>query len=199
MRRTHDPPCLRGRGRRLRRHAQHQTSDARGLGCQRQLAAGDEIELSRLTPGFQHHGAHRIAGERVGGGPQHIVHIGRAHGHQPARIETEFGQSAHRQRPRFNFAEILTHPDQRTPRRHPSCEAYDEAGRGPALPSLGEHLMHHAGGKPALQRRIGAGMTERHPVERVGLAGRLEALDAPSQIRKRVCACADHGAAPRKI
>jgi hypothetical protein len=198
MRRAHDPAGLRGRRLRLRRHAQHQAGNAGGLGCQRQLAAGDEIELPRLAPDFQHHRAHRIAGQRVGGGAQRIVRIGRAHGHQPARIETEFGKPAHRQRPRFNVAEILPHPEQRTPCRQPSRQACDEAGGRTALPPRGEHLMQRAGGEPALQRRIRGRMTERHPVQRMRIARCLEALDAPSQIRKRVRACADHCAAPRK-
>ena len=199
MRRTHDPSGLRGRRLRLCCDAQHQASDARGLGRQRQLAAGDEIELPRLAPDFQHHGAHRIASQRVGGGAQRIVRIGRAHGHQPARIETEFGKPVHRQRPRFKVAEILSHPDQWTPGRHPSRQACDETGRGPALSSLGKHFMHRACGETAAQRRICAGMAERHPIKGMRLARRLEAFDAPSQIRKRVRACADHAPLLGKI
>jgi len=100
-------------GQRCRRHPQHQTGDAGGLGGQRQLAAGDEIELPRLAPHFQHHGAHRIAAERIGRRPQRAVDIGCAHAYQQTRIEPEFGQPAGRQRPRFNFGEILPDPDQR--------------------------------------------------------------------------------------
>jgi hypothetical protein len=91
MRRAHDPSRLRCRGLWLRRQPQQQAGDARRLRRQRQLAAGDEIELPRLPPDFQHDGAERIAGERIGGGPQRGVHIGRAHCHQQARIEAEFG------------------------------------------------------------------------------------------------------------
>jgi hypothetical protein len=78
MRRAHDPSCLRRRGLWLRRHPQHQAGDARGLRRQRQLAAGDKIELSRFAPHFQNDDAQRIAGQRVGGGPQCGVHIGGA-------------------------------------------------------------------------------------------------------------------------
>ena len=91
MRRAHDPSRFRGRGQRRCRDPQQQGGDAGGLGRQSELAAGDEIELPRLPPDFQHDGAERIAGERIGGGPQCGVHIGRAHRHQQARIEAEFG------------------------------------------------------------------------------------------------------------
>ncbi len=199
MRRLHDPSGLRCRGRWLRRNAQHQTGDAGGLRCQCQLAAGDEIELPRFAPDFQHHGPHRIAGERVGRRPQCIIHVGRAHTHQPSRIEAEFGQPAHRQRAGFDFGKILAHPHQRALCRQPSREARDETGRRAALSSLGKHFMHRADGEPAAQHRIGAGMAERHPVEGMRFAMRLEAFDAPSQIRKRVRACAAHAPLLGKI
>jgi hypothetical protein len=64
-----------------------QRGDAGGCRGQCELAAGDEIELARLPPDFQHDGAERIAGQRVGGGPQRGVGVGRAHGHQQPRIE----------------------------------------------------------------------------------------------------------------
>jgi hypothetical protein len=91
MRRAHDPSGFRGRRRRLRRDPQQQGGDAGGLGSQSELAAGDEIELARLAPDFQHDGAERIAGQRVGGGPQCAVHIRRPYGHEKTRIETELG------------------------------------------------------------------------------------------------------------
>jgi hypothetical protein len=190
MRRAHDPSCLRRRGRRLGRQPQQQAGDARRLGCQRQLAAGDEIELSRFAPDLQHDGAQRVAGERVGGGPQCGVHIRGMHRHQEARVETEFGQSAHRQRAGFNFGEILTHPNQRPPRRRPPRKACDKARRRRTLPAcIGEHLMHRTHGEAALQRRIRVGMAERHPVRRIGIAMRLDAFDAAAQGRKRARAC----------
>ncbi len=113
MRRAHDPPRL--RRRRLRRGGltQDERGHAGGLRGQRQLAAGDEIELPRLAPDFQHDHSNRIAGERIGGGPQRGVHIGGTHAHHIARVEPELGQSAHRQCTRFNLAELLAHPDQR--------------------------------------------------------------------------------------
>jgi hypothetical protein len=109
---------------------------------QGQLTAGDEIELPRIAPDFQHDGAERIAGQRVGGGPQRAIDIGCAHRHKQARIETEFGQSAHRQRARFNFGKILPHPDQRPARGDPSRKACDEPRRRGALMSLGEYFVH---------------------------------------------------------
>ena len=130
-----------------------------------QLAAGDEIELPRLPPDFQHDDAKRIAGERVGSRPQGGVHIRRAHRHHEARIKTEFGQSAHRQRTRFNFSEILTYPHQRPPSRRPSrepCpprEAYNEPGCRCTLPSLGEHFVRRTDGEAALQCSIRVNMT----------------------------------------
>jgi hypothetical protein len=193
MRRAHDPSRLRRRGLRLGRHPQQQAGDAGGLRGQRQLAAGDEIELPRLPPDFQHHGANRIACQRVGGGPQRGVDIGRTHRHHKARIEPEFGPSAHRQRARFNFGEILPHPDQRPPCPYPPGKPCDKPRGRSALPAgLGEHLMHRPHGKAALQRRIRIGMPERHPVGQVRPTMRLDALDTATQRCKRVRACAGH-------
>jgi hypothetical protein len=96
MRRAHDPSGLRRRGFLLRRHPQQQAGDAGGLRRQSQLAAGDKIELTCLAPDFQHDSADRIAGQRVGGGSQRGLGIGRAHRYHAARIEPEFGPSAHR-------------------------------------------------------------------------------------------------------
>ena len=190
MRRAHDPSGLRGRRRRLRRDPQQQSGDAGGLSSQSELAAGDEIELPRFAPDLQHDGAQRIAGQRIGGGPQRGVHIGRAHRHQKARIETEFGPSAHRQRARFNFGEILTYPNQRPPCRRPPREPCDKTCRRSTLPAcIGEHLVHRTRSQAALQRRIGVGMPERHPARPVGIAMRLDALDAAAQSRKRARAC----------
>jgi hypothetical protein len=188
MRRAHDPPGFGGRWQRCRRHPLHQTGDAGGLGSQCQLAAGDEIELTRLAPHFQHHGAHRIAGERIGRRPQRAVDIGRAHAYQQTRIDPEFGQPAGRQRPRFNFGEILPDPDQRPVWRHPRHQPRDESGGRAGVPALGEHFMHGSSGEAALQRRIHARMTERHPVERGNRAVRFDALDAAAQSCKRACA-----------
>jgi hypothetical protein len=123
MRRAHDPSCLRRGGLGLGAHPQQQGGDTRRLRRQCQLAAGDQIELARLPPDFQHHAIQRIAGQRIGGGPQRGIDIDSPHRHQQARIETEFDQSAHRQRARFNFGEILPHPHQRSARDHPPREA----------------------------------------------------------------------------
>jgi hypothetical protein len=200
MRRAHDPSGLRRRRHRLRRKAQQQGSDAGSLRGQCEFAAGDEIELTRLPPDLQHDRAKRIAGQRVGGGPQRGIDIGGAHGHDKTRIEAEFGQSVHRQRARFNFRKILPHPDQRPARRDASCEAGDEPGRRRALPSLGKHFMHRRHRKTAPQRRIGARMAERDFVERVRIGKRsLDTLDAAAQTRKRACACGAHAPLPRKI
>jgi len=143
MRRAHDPSRLCRRGHRLRRHPQHQAGDTRRLRRQRQFAACDEIELTRLPPDFNHHSAKRIAGEGIGGGPQCGVHVRGAHRHQEAGIETEFDQSAHRQRARFNFGEILAYPNQRPPCRRPPRKSCDKTRRRGALPAgIREHLVH---------------------------------------------------------
>ena len=173
MRRAHDPSRLRRRRLWLRRHPQQQAAHPRGLCRQRQLAAGDEIELTRLAPDLQHDGAERIAGQRVGGRPQRSLHVGRAHRHEETRIETEFGQSAHRQRARFNFRKILPDPHQRPPCGHPPREPRDKTCRRSALPaSFREHLVHRAQGETALQRRIRIGMSERDPARRIRIAVR---------------------------
>ena len=193
MRRAHDPPRFRRRGLWLRRHPQQQAGRAGGLRRQRQLATGNEVELTRFAPDLQHHGTERIAGQRVGRGPQRHLHVGGAHGHQKPRIETEFGQSAHRQRARFNFGKILPYPHQRPPCRHPSCKPRDKTRRRSALPAtFREHLVHRAQGETALQRRIRIGMPERDLAWRIRFVLRLDALDAAAQIRKRVRASAAH-------
>jgi hypothetical protein len=157
--------------------------------------------LPRLSPDFQHHDADRIAGQRVGGGPQRGIDIRRAHRHHTTRIEAEFGQPAHRQRAGFDFGEILPHPHQGPPCACTPCEAStprearepcDEPGRRGALPPLGEHFMHRGQGETALQRRIRLRMAERHTARRNAVRLRLDAFDAAAQSRKRVRACAGH-------
>jgi len=192
MRRAHDPSCLRGRGPRLRRHPQQQGGDAGGLRGQGKLAAGDEIELARLPPDFQHDGAERIASQRVGGGPQRGVGVGCAHRHEQPRIKAQFAKPAQRQRAGFNFRKILPHPDQRPARRYPSREASDEARGRRALMALGEHFMHRGDRKAAAQYRIRCRMAERDLVEVMRIAMRLDPLDASAQIRKRACVCGAH-------
>jgi hypothetical protein len=91
MRSSHDPACLGRRGLWLGPHPQQQGGDTRGLRRERQLAAGDQIELPRRAPDLQHHNTHCIAGERIRGGPQRAVYIGGAHAHEKTRIETKFG------------------------------------------------------------------------------------------------------------
>jgi hypothetical protein len=191
MRRANDPSRLRRRGQWRRREAQQQAGDPRHPRRQCQLAAGDEIELPRLAPDFQHHGAERVAGQRIGRCPQRGLHVGRAHRHQQARIEAEFAPPAHRQRAGFDFRKILPYPQQRPPRGDAPRQPCDESGRRGTLPSFREHLMHRAQGKTAPQRRIGLGMAERRPVRRRGVVG-FEALDTAAQPRKRACACAGH-------
>ena len=196
MRRAHDPSGLRGRGPRLRRHPQQQGGDAGGLGGQCKFTAGDEIELACLPPDFQHDGAERIAGQRVGGGPQRGVGVRRAHRHEQPRIETQLAKPAHRQRTGFYFRKILPHPDQRPARRHPSCEPRDEARGRRALMALGEHFMHHCCRKPAAQHSIRCRMAKRDLVEVMRIARRFQPFDAPAQIRKRACACGAHAPLP---
>ena len=198
MRPAHDPSGLRGRGLWCCRQPQQQCGDAGRLRGQREFAAGDEIELTRLPPDFQHDGAKRIAGQRVGGGPQRGVGVGGAHRHQQPRIETQFAKPAQRQRTGFNFRKILPHPDQRPARRYPSREPRNEARGRCALMALGEHFMHRCDCKPALQRRIRCRMTERDLVEVMRIAMRLDPLDASAQIRKRAGACGAHAPLPQK-
>ena len=112
------------------------------MGCERQLAAGDKIELPHLAPDLQHHGAKRIAGERIGRRFQRALDIESAYRDETTRIKAELGQSAHRQRARFEIAKILPHPDQRPPRHHASRKSCDETGCGCALVSLRKHLVH---------------------------------------------------------
>jgi hypothetical protein len=200
MRRAHDPPCLGRRWLGLRCHSQQQPGDTRSLRGERQFAAGCEVELSRPAPDFQHDGANRIAGQRVGSRAQCTFDIGRAHGHDKARIETEFGEPAHRHRARFNLGEILPYPYPGPPASRPPCEGSHKAGRGCALPAgLGKYFVHGSQSEPALQRRVGIRMPERHPARRISLAMRLDALDTAAQSRKRARVRAlSHTQAPRR-
>ncbi len=196
---AHDPSCFRCGGDGRSRHSQQKASDAGALRRQRQLAAGHKIELPRLAPDLQHHGPHRIAGERIGGGAQGVLDIGRTHRHQTTRIEAEFGQPAHRQRAGLAFGKILPHPDQRPARRDPRSQAGDKSRRCRALPAaFAKHLMHRALGEPALQHRIHLSMTEHGSLQRMDAAMRLDAFDTAAQSRKRACACACHGVASFK-
>ena len=114
-----------------------------------------------LAPDFQHHGADRIAGERVGGGAKGVLDITRPHRHQAARIKPELGEPAHREPAHLALSKILPHPDQWPVRRHAPRQPRDKAGGRSALPAaLAKHLMDRAARKPALQHGIGLGMAE---------------------------------------
>jgi hypothetical protein len=196
MCRAYDPSRFR-RGRlRARGDTQHQRGDAGGLRRQRQLAACDQVELWGLAPDFQHHGAERVAGQRIGGGSQGGLDIGRAHRDQAARIEAEFGKAAHRQRAGFPFAKILPDPEQRPTRRNPPRKAGDKTRRRGTLPTgISENLMDSAHRKATLQRCIGVAMTKAGAARPQHIALRLDPLDAAAQSRKRAQACAGHCAA----
>jgi hypothetical protein len=156
---------------------------------QGEFSAGDEIELARLAKGLQHHGAERIAGERIRRGAQCRLDIGGAHGDEQARIEAELGKPARRQRAGFHFGKILPHPDQRFSQGNPSSDGSKETGGGDALMSLGKHLMHGGKREPAAQHRIGGFMAESDLAQSVDIAMRLDALDAAAQGRKHAHAC----------
>jgi hypothetical protein len=178
MRRAHDPSGLGRRGPRLGRHPQHQTGRAGSLRGQCQFAAGDKIELSRLAPDLQHDRTHRIAGERVGGRAQCMVHVRGADGDQKAWIETQFGKPAHRNGACFNFREILPDPHRRPPRGDAAREPHDKAGRHSALSSgLRKHLVSRAQSQPAVQACIGLRVSERHLARAIRLAMAFDALD----------------------
>jgi hypothetical protein len=155
--------------------------------------------MSRLAPYFQHDGTERIAGQRIGGRPQRTVHIGCAHRHEKPRIETELGKSAHRHRARFNLGEILPYPQQWPDARRPARESCDKTGRRSALAAgFCKHFVDGCQSEPALQRRVGIRMAERHLSGRTGLSMRLDTLDIAAQSRKRAHPCAlSHTPFPR--
>ena len=124
-----------------RRHPQQQRGDAGGLRCEREFSAGDEIELARLAPHFQHDSADRIAGERVGGGAQGGLGIGGAHGDDQPRIEAEFAKPAHRQRAGFEFGKILPHPDQRLCAARSAPRGLRQ-NRSPPRPDVPRQTLH---------------------------------------------------------
>lgn len=192
MRGADDPASFRRTRDRNTCGPQQQARDARPARCQREFAAGDQVELLAVAPGFQHDAAQRVAGQRISRGPQCRLDIGRAHGDQQARIETEFPPAAHGQRTAFAFGEILPDPQQRSLCRDTVREAGDKARGRRAVPAFGEHLMHGATREPALQRRVRLGMTERHAIRRIGIAVGLDAFNAAAQLRERGHACAGH-------
>ena len=51
--------------------------------------------------------------------------------------------------------------------------------------SFGKDFMHRGACEPAAQRRIGLGMAERYPMQRMRIRARLDAFDAAAQTRKR--------------
>jgi hypothetical protein len=65
--------------------------------------------------------------------------------------------------------------------------------------ALGEHFMHRGERKPALQHSIRCRMAERDLVEVMRIAMRLDPLDTPAQIRKRVCVCGAHAPLLRNL
>jgi hypothetical protein len=137
--------------------------------------------MPRLAPDLQHHGAQRIAGQRIGRRPQRTFRIGCAHSHQTARIEAELGKPAHRQRTHLAPGKIRGDPQQRPPPQDPRGEPKHKSGRAGAVPaSLREHLMHRAQGKPALQGLIGLGMAQRSAAGRGHAVMRLKTLDVPA-------------------
>ncbi len=151
---------------------------------QRQPAAGDEIEQTRLAPYLHHHDAERITGQGIGCRPQRALRIGYVDHHQKTRIKTEFAPPAHRQRAGFARGKILPHPKQRPVRTHQLRETCDESGRRSTVPSLRKHLMHGAARKPALQYRIHLPVIERRPVWRSTAMTGLDPRDAVTQARK---------------
>ena len=196
MRRTHDPSRLRRRGLRSCRHPQQEAGDAGCLRGEGQLTAGHEIEMPRLAPDLQHHGAQRIAGERVGRCPQRTFHIGCTHRHETARIKAEFRKPAHRQRAHLALAKIRSDPQQRPLPQGPCGQAQHKTGRAGAVPAaFSEHFMHRAQRKAALQRAICLFMAKHNTTGCISAVMRFQTLDASAQSRKRTHACARHRAA----
>jgi hypothetical protein len=179
MRRAHDPSGLCRRGPRLRRHPQQQAGRPRGLCGQGQLAAGNQIELLRLTPDLQHDGADRIADQCVSGRPQRMIHVRGANGDQKPRIKTKLGKPAHRDGARFNLGEILTDPHHGPPHGYAADKPRDKAGRRGALPpGTRKHLVNGAQSEPALQVCVCLFMSERHLAQTMRRIMRLDAFDA---------------------
>jgi hypothetical protein len=131
---------------------------------QRQLAAGDKVELPRLAPNLQHDGANRIAGQRIGDRPQRVIRIRGAYTDEQTRIETKLSQPAHRQGARFNLGEILPDPNDGLPPGRATRKPCDKARRRDTLPAgLRKHLVHGPQGEPALQACVGIRMSKHYP------------------------------------
>ena len=138
---------------------------------QRQLAAGDEIELPRLAPDFQHDGAERIAGKRVGGGTQRGLAVGaRARSRAGAdRGRVRASRSSTARRIRFPQNPAAPRPAARA--RDPPRDASDKTGRRRALMAFGKHFMHRGHREPAAQHRIRPAWPSATLFERVRIAG----------------------------
>jgi hypothetical protein len=108
-----------------------------------------------------------------------MVHISGADSDQKVRIKTQFGETAHRDRARFNLGEILPYPDHGPPCGGTIGKPRNKAGRYSALPpGFRKHLVHGAQSEAALQTRIGLRVSERHPARRICFAMGFDAFDA---------------------
>jgi len=163
----------------------------RSARSERQSATRNEIKRTHLAPYIEDNSTQRITGKRVEGRTQRRLGILRPHGHQKARIKSEFLQAAHGERAGFALRKVLLHPDQRTPPDQTMGQARDEPCRRHAMSAtFSEHLMQRAAHQAALQHSVSRSVTERHPRKTIRLA--FKTSDSPPQGRKRACACAIH-------
>lgn len=75
-----------------------------------QLSACDEVERLGFSPYVQHHGAERIAGERVCGDAERDLNVMGMHTNEMACVEAEFSQACCGQCAGLSIHEILPDP-----------------------------------------------------------------------------------------
>jgi hypothetical protein len=91
--------------------AQKKRSDVFVLGCEREPAAGDEIENFRIAGYFHDHGAEAGAGQGVDPGAQRVGRIGHTQQKKLRRIDSQFRKAGWRERAMLEHGEILNDPE----------------------------------------------------------------------------------------
>jgi hypothetical protein len=154
-----NPParlCGAGFGRRAL--AQKKRGDVFVLGCEREPAAGDQIEDLRIAHDLHDHGAEAGAGQGIDSRAQNIGRIGRAQQKEHRRIDAEFRKTARRKCAMLKRRKILDNPE------HPFRSARklrDASGEPRGRRIAGKNLVQGAAHQSAAQNRIGIRMAER--------------------------------------
>ena len=154
----HFPARHRRTRRDPRAHPQHERRDARLRRCQRQPAAGGQIEHARIAPGRDHHGADSATAGGLSRRAQNAGGVVGPHENDAARIKAKLGKSPRVGLSQLRIEDILADPDDGLFARGPASQAERKAcrrcgigrprrddfvQRAPREPAM-ERLIHHA-------------------------------------------------------